>query len=676
MSDFDTIRARLFEREVYGYNERQRMSLDLAKVQATAMQAGGSWADVDYANRGRSTWDPAKHLARTILLLRGARHRDTDPDIALRLMAAASSAQGFWLGRLPESDNWWHNTIGGPTALMQILILFGEDLGTPGWDATIEILAGVEIGMTGQNRAWVSTINFVRGVLVEDADLVRLALNEVVGEVKLSDGPEGIQPGWSFHQHGPQLYQGNYGAHFLETVAPFATLLAGTAFEMSADTIGLLTNLALEGTSWMTWGSRMDYHTVGRFITSPHRSRWESEKLVEPCEHLAAVNADAAPDLLAFRDRLEEVKRPGEGAPVGNRYYWRSDFMVHRAVDRYLSVRMSSTRTVRSEACNQEGLQNYHLGDGVTLFMQRGDEYDGIFPAWDWKRLPGVTCQRTEDPLPVLRTAKGADLFVGGASDGASGLAAMRAIRDGVSARKAWFCRDGIIVCLGSDITSHARYPVVTSINQCLMKGDVHIGTWEGPEKFLYTDRLFGGLPWVHHDGIGYLLMQQMAVDVRKEPQWGAWRDINGNMSEDRVMRDVFSVWIDHGFGPQDAHYAYAVAMNVDVHETAALSMSPPFTIRENSTDIQVIRWKDGLIQAAFWKPGIVKVTDDCTVAVDQGCVLMAKQAEKGLTLTVANPNQLSEQIDIQVNRGGEVSNVSVDFPQGGLAGSSVHLNV
>ena len=32
MSDFDTIRARLFEREVYGYNERQRMSLDLAKV--------------------------------------------------------------------------------------------------------------------------------------------------------------------------------------------------------------------------------------------------------------------------------------------------------------------------------------------------------------------------------------------------------------------------------------------------------------------------------------------------------------------------------------------------------------------------------------------------------------------------------------------------------------------
>jgi chondroitin AC lyase len=422
----------------------------------------------------------------------------------------------------------------------------------------------------------------------------------------------------------------------------------------------------------------MDYPVLGRFISSPHRSRWESEKLIEPCEHLAEVSAEASNALLAFRDRLEEKKHAGEDAPVGNRYFWRSDFMVHRAADRYLSVRMSSTRTVRSEACNQEGLQNYHLGDGVTFFLRRGDEYDGIFPAWDWKRVPGVTCQRSDEPLPVLRTGKdlGSDLFVGGASDGVDGVAAMRSVRDGVTARKAWFCQDNVLVCLGSDISSRARHPVITSINQCLMKGDVHIGTPDGPELFLYADRLFGGLPWVHHDGIGYLLMQQMAVDVRKEPQWGAWKDINGNASADRVMRDVFSVWIDHGSGPLDAHYAYAIVMGADVEETAALYSAPPFEILSNTSDVQAVRWKSGLNQAVFWKPGEVGVSDVCTVSVNQGCVLMTKESDEGLALTVANPNQLSDRIVFQVNRAGVVKDVSVDYLKGGRAGSSVSVTV
>lgn len=673
MSDFQTIRDRLFDREVYGYNNRLALSPALVRAQRTALQTDGSWKDVDYDNRGRSSWDPIKHLGRTLLLLRGARHRDTQGDVAAGLMEGARLAQQFWLERRPESDNWWYNTIGGPSELMRILILFGEDLDRDRWNQTVEILAGVEIGMTGQNRAWVSTINFVRGVLIEDADLMRRALKEIVGEVRLSDGPEGIQPGWSFHQHGPQLYQGNYGAHFLETVAPFVTLLADTEFAMSDEHVEILTKLALEGTSWMTWGSRMDYHVIGRFISSPHRSRWESEKLIEPCEHLAEVNDTAAHDLLAFRDRLEERLSPGEQAPVGNRFFWRSDFMVHRATDRYLSIRMSSTRTVRSEACNQEGLQNYHLGDGVTLFLRRGDEYDGIFPTWDWKRLPGVTCQQSDEPLPVLTTGKdlGADLFVGGASDGENGVAAMRSIRDGVSARKAWFCRDNVLVCLGADINSHGRHSVITSINQCLMKSDVHIGTPDGPELFLYTDRLFGGLPWVHHDGIGYLMQQQMAVDVRKEPQWGAWKDINGNMSSDRVMRDVFSVWIDHGMGPMDAHYAYAVVMGVDVDETARLSQEPPFGIVSNTSDQQVVRWGSGEVQAVLWKPGEIEVGKG-RIRVNQGCVLMVRDDQ----LTVANPNQLSEKIEVEVEREGKVRSLSVDFPAGGMAGSSVTVDV
>lgn len=678
MGDFDTIRARLFEREVYGYNGRLSLSAPLAGAQATALQADGSWADVDYDDRERSSWDPSRHLDRTLLLLRASRHRDTGEADRDLMLDGARRAQAFWLKRRPESDNWWHNTIGAPSLLMKILVLFGEDLPDADREASLDILRGVEIGMTGQNRAWVATINFTLGVLVEDAERVETSLREVLGEVKQTEDPEGVQPDWSFHQHGPQLYQGNYGAHFLETVAPFVTLLEGTRFAVSEDHVAVLTGLTLGGTDWMTWGSRMDYHVIGRFISSPHRSRWESEKLIEPCEHLAEVDAASAPALLAFRDRLEQAAAPGNSAPVGNRFFWRSDFMVHRGEDRYLSVRMSSTRTIRSESCNQEGLKNYHLGDGVTLFMRRGDEYDGIFPAWDWKRLPGVTCQRSDAPLPVLSVGKdfGADLFVGGVSDGTDGAAAMRFLRDGVSARKAYFCRGETLVCLGADVCSHARSPVVTSINQCLQKSDVTIGVGDGPKPFLYADRLFGGLEWVHHDEIGYLLMQQMAVDVRKEPQWGAWKEINGNASADRVMRDVFSLWIEHGIGPQDAHYAYAVVMGVDADETAALRQSPAFEITANTEDRQTVRWTDGTVQAVFWKPGEVDLGDGLAIDVNQGCAVMAKRSADRWAVTLANPNQLSERIDLGISRGGKRETRTVDYPTGGMAGSSVTVTV
>ena len=76
MSDFETIRERLLEREVYGYHERSSFNRSLAIAYASALQDAGSWADINYHDRGKSTWLPAMHLGRTNVMLRGARHRD------------------------------------------------------------------------------------------------------------------------------------------------------------------------------------------------------------------------------------------------------------------------------------------------------------------------------------------------------------------------------------------------------------------------------------------------------------------------------------------------------------------------------------------------------------------------------------------------------------------------
>ncbi len=639
--------------------------LTAEQVLAT-LREDGSWADVDYADRQRSRWAPALHLRRLQEILRAARSQAPGSAGNRAFLAGARRALACWLALDPQSDNWWHNDIGTPLGLGRILVLYGTDADPAGRDRAIAILARVPIGTTGQNRAWLATIAFIRALLTEDEALARSALDEILGEVSVTTAEEGIQPDWSFHQHGPQLYQGNYGAHFMETVAPYATLLAGTCLTMSQQQIETLCRLLLDGTNWMTWGDLMDYHVVGRFVTCPDRGRWESRVLVAPCAHLAEASPRHRAELDAFRDRLTGVLPAGAGAPAGHRHFWRSDFSVHRRAGFYSSIRMSSTRTVRSEQCNGEGLRNYHMGDGVTLFVRSGAEYVGIFPVWDWRRLPGITCRQANDPLPILSTGRhrGATEFVGGVSDGLDGLAALNYSLDGVTARKAWFCMEDSIVCLGAGIRS-ASDPVVTTINQCLLSGPVCA---DGSDVAIPEGQTLDGWRWAHHDGIGYLPLDGTHVTLRAIGQCGSWHDIDSNYPDEPVEEQVLSLWIDQGTAPAGASYAYAVAMGVDATRTALLAAAPGFTILANSEEVQAVAFGTALVQAALYRAGHVALPGGATLSVDRPCLVMLRRTPRSWAIAAADPEGTAERLVITLD--GRV--LVLDLPGGGEAGSTV----
>ena len=85
------------------------------------------------------------------------------------------------------------------------------------------------------------------------------------------------------------------------------------------------------------------------------------------------------------------------------------------------------------------------------------------------------------DTIPRMEktwTHLGESDFVGGVSDGDMGVVAykMNNDQDGVdvSAKKAWFFLGKEVVCLGSDISTSAGYPLTTTLNQCLLSGNVY----------------------------------------------------------------------------------------------------------------------------------------------------------------------------------------------------------
>jgi chondroitin AC lyase len=54
----------------------------------------------------------------------------------------------------------------------------------------------------------------IKAILLRDAVLAKRARDTIFSGIKMSS-KEGIQPGFSFHQHGPQQQFGNYGLSFL-----------------------------------------------------------------------------------------------------------------------------------------------------------------------------------------------------------------------------------------------------------------------------------------------------------------------------------------------------------------------------------------------------------------------------------------------------------------------------
>lgn len=418
----------------------------------TSLRPDGTWPDVDYNNRQRSSWRAARHVYRVRDMAEAwaAKGHALAGDGDLR--ESVVRALGHWLEKDYKNPNWWWNRIGVPRQVDRILILMGDAVPKKQFDKAVNgILARAGIGMTGQNKVWVAGITLNRGVLLGDAAMVRAARDAIVSAVRVTT-KEGIQPDFSFHQHGPQQQFGNYGLSFIREQLAWEEIFAGTAFALDGKRKTILRRYLLDGLAWVTWRGVLDISSCGRQIG--------------PGSPVAKGRAVAgALKMIGQADR----------APVGCRYFWRSAMGVCRRRDFCVTVKMSSKRVIGTETCNAENLQGYYLGDGATYIYHDNEEYRDIFPAWNWRRLPGVTAPRGSRRLVPNRRTQNRETFVGGAADGSDGVAAMVYRRDGLGARKAWFFCGSRVVCLGAGISREGKERVMTGVAQRLLEGAVRV---------------------------------------------------------------------------------------------------------------------------------------------------------------------------------------------------------
>jgi chondroitin AC lyase len=250
-------------------------------------------------------------------------------------------------------------------------------------------------------------------------------------------------------------------------------------------------------------------------------------------------------------------------------------------------------------------------------------------------------------------------------------------------AHKAWFCFDREIVCLGADIVCPTEDAVLTSVNQCLLRGGVLVSDGRRERKLPRGKRFAGNVSWVHHDGVGYVFPEPAAVNVAGEEQTGSWHDVSTYDSARKVRRDVFSLWIDHGVRPRGVDYVYAVLPEVSPQELAGYAKDWSVTVLVNKPALQAVRHEGlRLTQAAFYRRGRLKVPGGLSVAVDKPCLVMVEESAGAVRLSVSNPENEPGTIVVEIGarltgpgciwqERKRVTRVSVELPSGVYAGQT-----
>ena len=606
----------------------------------SALRSDGSFPDLDYVTVHEGAFYPVgAHLKRLKAMAIAYRKPGNKYYNSGRLLRQIVAGIDYWYKVRPKSKNWWFGDIGAPQDYMVPLILLKGKISEKKllhYSSYLRDLTGNK-GHKGKKRTWVSAVTIHKGCVENNIELIRIGFESIASTIKIVpvQGDEGIKVDGSIHQHRPQLYSGGYGLSYADDIAYYLQLVKGTAFEsyFTQEKKDIFINLLMGGHRWLGYRGTFDFGAVGRNISRP-----EGLSNISPAtlEYMEQNDPARAADYSAWKKHLSGAPFP---AP-GNKYFWKSDIMVQHGAGYYLSAKVISTRTNGTEMLNNENLKGYNLPLGATNILTSGKEYEGIFPVWNWNKIPGTTAVQHPDSARLEKYLFGENRFGGGVSNGKNGVIAYEHDYKGVKAKKAYFFMNDVLLCLGADIVSDAPEEVATTVNQCYFKGEMVVGK-EGGTASVYKGNASAKNPaWVYYDKVGYLF-----------PSGG---DITVGSSK-----------------VKEGQYAYMVVPDRSLEEFRTFAATQDYKIIRNGAAAQAVRL-NRQYAVVFYRPGMVDLGEGLTLAADRQVIVYLEQKGNGYDIWVADPLYNQRKVCLSLN-GREVQ---IDFPEGELTGSTAFTHI
>lgn len=616
------------------------------------IQSDGSWADINYSDVSTTNgWEPKQHNDRLFAFAQAYVLNSTYKG-SVELFSAIEKGLDYYYQVNPTTTHWWSLEIQAPQTILGTLIYLRE--GMSGINKTLEtnILKRFDLlpeptkhGI-GANRSDVALWHLYQALLRDNPTQLAYASEHLFNSFVTTTG-NGIQHDYSYMDHGPQLYTYGYGVVLVNNTNKAAGYLVGTPYAMPAQYLDVYSEFLKKGYSSCLRGKYVSYSTLGRSISRPDQVR----KYAGAFSEAITIDPANAPFYQTLLDRSKGTVNIGHGVAPTNTHYYRSKFTTHNREGYYFTVLTASNRTEKTEQGNGENLKGLFLADGATNFMVNGDEYYNIFPVWDWTKIPGVTAPELANTIPAgTWGTPGTSTFTGGVSNGVYG-AHMLAMNDyNMQVKKAWFCFDDEVVCLGAGMTSAAAERVNTTVNQCLLDGAVTVSQ-NGVSSTVVqgsANTYSGNLDWALHDNIGYFFPAGGNLKLSNQTQTGSWSAINNTKSSAQVSADVFKLYFDHGTQAQNDSYAYIVVPGKSSVAEMQNYNSNNIQILSNTNDIQAVHHQSlDMIQVVFYKAGLLN-TNGITIQADKPCVMvLSNVSSPTVNVSMADPGETSSVIKV-----------------------------
>lgn len=620
-----------------------------------SLDANGRWADIKYADPTPGSWSTSTHLKRVrslaVALVQPKSALYNDPKTAEALMRALDD----WIANRYKNPNWWHNDIGVPGMMSDIIILLGDRLSGVRRDGALEVLHqyGKARPGDGANTMWMANLALTYGALTHDGALVGANAQLISNEIRVTRG-EGIQADNSYHQHRERLQQFHYGGAFINDAARLGWQLQGTPWAIPTQKLQIVADCILGGSQWMVRGTSTVPGTLDRSVSRPGAMKAD---LRGAARFLRDALPASAPALDAFIARQD-----GTGAPlVGFRAYPRSDFAVNQRPSFGFFLKTLSDRTLITESINGENLKGHLLNCGDHYLVRDGGEYTDLPPVWDWDALPGVTYAPGAGQ-PVRQP------FVGSVTDGSRGATTMDvrfATKEGatLTARKLWASHGDVTVCLIADLsTKGVTAPVHTALDQCQLRGPVTIcdqnGALQTPPNGVVPAQ---PLRWIHHSGFVYIPLENTPVALKMGPATGSWSLINKPGSKTPTTIPVFLPTLEHGASPQGTASGFVIVAAPTVADAQRVFDQPTWKVVRNDATCQAIRFDDGTLMATYYAPATIPDDNETSLSLAAPCLVL----QTPTTLFLADPTQKGGGVSFSRTMNGQ--GATATLPSGGL---------
>jgi chondroitin AC lyase len=603
-NDIEKIKSKLHEVTMHFSENR----ITESPIHLNQRFTDGRFTDLDYDNNSAARWHWGIHWQRLTTLAVAYNLEESGLYRSASLKNNLIAGVDYWIEYGTRPYNGWWELIGVPYEMGKVFILMENELGS---ERLQKLLPQMNLAVTpdfydyggrkatGQNLLWEAFNHVYASALAGDEAGLNRAFTAAANEFIITTD-EGIQPDFSFHQHGALSYAFGYGKDFSLSAAQILYTAYDTKFSLPDKKTDIISAFLLEGQRWCSYRNMLEYTAMGREIS---RTFNKSKVIAMAAELLSRIDVNRKDELKAYANHLyksseDEFSGFNSNLVTGNRYFPRIDFMVQQGENYMMTIKAVSKGLKSTETGNLENLKGYHLSRGTQFIVRRGNEYEGIFPLWNWEKLPGSLCEQTGKPLPVYEWSKGAEgntEFVLGVSNGKTGCFTYEFDKDSISAHRSWFFFENEMAMLVADLEFNRPNPVFQSVNQVFAKGDVYVNA-----KKLKTDEMKSTrIKSVWHDSVAYHFdVQPFSVMVQSKFHRGAWYEINRAESDKVIEEKLFTIGIDAGKSLKNGAFACVIAPNVGANSKSQLD------ILKNTTEQQVVYNKNArTLQFAAYAP-------------------------------------------------------------------------